>query len=653
VSHSLRRRRLGAIMATALLASCVSISPATVRSEPPADLGTATGKTLFAIYLMGSDLEGKGPDESVPGGNPGNGTYNLMQLIKGYESLSEAEKANVDVLVALGGSKRPGWEGMKVADLPALIADAKDGKFGNGSGYLSNEPSSNMGDPNVLQAFMSRVKQRAADTGSTRTFMSFWDHGGAFGGFGQQGDPGEMNVPQIAGAFAKSGLKADLIGFDACLMANLEVAAVLKPYGRYLVASEELEPGRGWNYTPIIQTMGKGDKATTVAIGKAVVDSLIDTAEYAEMSGKTLSVLDLAKLGPIETALGSVSQTLSGGIATVTRPMLKAATKSRSYGGSKVESWVSVDLVDYARQLKSRHQPVSAQLDQLIGAVQSAVVYNREDGTRPNSFGLSIAALANPGNFNPATYNPDTAPLPTWLNLVTNVISQARADTTPPKIVDVKAAQQAGRDGQSLQVVEDFGVRSVVGVHAVLGAKGLPAAVAGDRLAFVLTTPAAILDEASDTYFVPNWDGKAFVADFGGGEVILPVAYTGPGPDGTELFSAEVMWNGQKAEADIGWNPATQSGAIYAVRPYVTYHNVEVPSRLQEQLQAGDTLAFYYLTVDTKTEKESYELAPAVTVSGGEHPIRQVAVTGSAFTFGAVEDLKGNVDITTPKAITL
>jgi hypothetical protein len=46
-------------------------------------------------------------------------------------------------------------------------------------------------------------------------------------------------------------LKLDIIGFDACLMAMHEIGAVLTPYANYLLASELLEPGIGWDYSAL------------------------------------------------------------------------------------------------------------------------------------------------------------------------------------------------------------------------------------------------------------------------------------------------------------------------------------------------------------------------------------------------------------------
>ena len=39
-----------------------------------------------------------------------------------------------------------------------------------------------------------------------------------------------------------------MIGFDACLMGQIEVFGSLYPYSNYMIASEEVIPGYGWSY---------------------------------------------------------------------------------------------------------------------------------------------------------------------------------------------------------------------------------------------------------------------------------------------------------------------------------------------------------------------------------------------------------------------
>jgi hypothetical protein len=646
--HALRyQRRLLAILASATLAACVSATPASIRNEPPATLGTATGKTLFAIYLMGSDLEGTGNDDD----NGGAGTANLIDFIEGVQGLTAAERANFDVYVAFGGSKRTGWAGMKVADLPMLIEDAKDGRFGNAANYLSADDTRNMGTPETLQGFLAQVKERAAANGSTRTFVNLWDHGSAYLGYGQDDDPGSITVPQIAGAFDRSGLKADMVGFDACLMANLEVATLLKPHARYLLASEELEPGHGWDYTVIAPALAK-TQAPTVDLAKAIVDGFVDSPAHRKTDGKTLSVLDLSKLTAVEVALSDLSRALDGNLTAAFRPMLKSATKTRSYGGgANPTRWDTMDLVDFCRTLEERHPAAAPFTGRVKAAVQKAVLYTREDGTRPNSYGLTIASPANRTNLSPANYNAETAPLPAWLGLVNRFLAHGSADQAPPKLTEVETFQFNGMDGQRVRVSDDLGVLQVVSAHAVTGGAGLPASVTGGRLALVMSTAAETIDEANDVYFLPKWDGKAFIVDLGGDEAIVPAALAETQKNGVQVYEAEGQWNGKKSVVSLRWDPQSQQATITGVRPYLIHAGAEIVSRDMEDLQPGDKIAFYYVTVDAPSDKVTEELGPVMTVTQ-QPTVSLTAIAGNGLSFGVVEDLKGNVDVSVPQAFT-
>lgn len=68
-------------------------------------------------------------------------------------------------------------------------------------------------------------------------------------------------------------VKVRILGFDACLMASAEVAFTVSPYADYLIASQEVEPGNGWNYS-FLGTIQKDSNVTD--IGKNIIDSYSD-----------------------------------------------------------------------------------------------------------------------------------------------------------------------------------------------------------------------------------------------------------------------------------------------------------------------------------------------------------------------------------------
>ena len=78
------------------------------------------------------------------------------------------------------------------------------------------------------------------------------------------------------------GAPFDLLGTDACLMSNLEVAYEAEKHLRAMVASEELEPGDGWPYTKILQDLGKNPDMDGAALGQVVVKRYIESYKKQE-----------------------------------------------------------------------------------------------------------------------------------------------------------------------------------------------------------------------------------------------------------------------------------------------------------------------------------------------------------------------------------
>lgn len=58
-------------------------------------------KKLFALYLLGSDLERKGNA----------GTNDLNEIVAGYNSLNDQQKSKLDIIIAFGGANKDNWRG--------------------------------------------------------------------------------------------------------------------------------------------------------------------------------------------------------------------------------------------------------------------------------------------------------------------------------------------------------------------------------------------------------------------------------------------------------------------------------------------------------------------------------------------------------------
>ena len=346
------------------------------------------GRKLLAIYMVGSDLEG---DNWF-------GTDDLYELINGYSELSNQE--SVEVIVAFGGANKDGWRGMKFANISQLITDSEDGHFGDevdASPYLYQSDGAHMGDDSSLELFLDYLGDGYVDF--EQRFLTLWDHGKSYEGFGNDSNFNDdaLSMTEIEDAFLNSQIGVfDLIGFDACLMASVEVAKVIEPHANYMIASEELEPGHGWLWSSVIELFAEKDSIVDAGIG--MVDNFVQDVHKHDTNGKTLSLLDLSEYPSLIESLDPVLSSLSDQLVynqEYADSVVNGVFQSRAFGESeRGDSVSSIDLMHFAQLLSDdlSDDEIGPHLDELMNAIDRFVVHSNHDGSRPNSFGIAIDA---------------------------------------------------------------------------------------------------------------------------------------------------------------------------------------------------------------------------------------------------------------------
>lgn len=108
------------------------------------------------------------------------------------------------------------------------------------------------------------------------------------------------------------GAKLSFIGCDACFMGAIEIASLFKSYAHLMIASEESEPGPGWNYERVFSPFlfGVINKET---FGKHIVQSYQKT--YQSYPDHTLSCINLSTIETIEILIKKLSCLLQKALA--------------------------------------------------------------------------------------------------------------------------------------------------------------------------------------------------------------------------------------------------------------------------------------------------------------------------------------------------
>ena len=319
-----------------------------------------------------------------------------------------------------------------------MTEDYLDLEFGNetaANAYLYEADGAHMGDESSLRLFLDYLRDGYVNF--DQRFLAFWDHGNSYRGFGGDsnfnGDP--LHMDEIAGAFDGSQAGVfDLVGFDACLMASVEVAKVIEPHARYMIASEELEPGHGWLWSAVVEAFA--EEGSIVEAGKRMVDNFVEDVHFYMDEGKTLSLLDLGEYDNLIGALDPVVETLGARLfdsPELSDGLIAAETGARSYGVSEREgSRASVDLMHFAQLMADQlsDTALGGSLDGLMEAVDSFVVHSNHDGSRPNSFGVAIDAPENTTAEFSAYKITDT-----WLEFQSVYEDFRLADMEPPVVI--------------------------------------------------------------------------------------------------------------------------------------------------------------------------------------------------------------------------
>ena len=105
--------------------------------------------------------------------------------------------------------------------------------------------------------------------------------------------------------------KFDLLGFDACLMNMLELHYQVKGLCKFVVGSQETEPGDGWPYDSILAQLNEEPDMTTENLARIIVDKYVDS--YKELFPNihvTQSAVNVDEIEPIADAVSNFAECL-------------------------------------------------------------------------------------------------------------------------------------------------------------------------------------------------------------------------------------------------------------------------------------------------------------------------------------------------------
>jgi len=132
------------------------------------------------------------------------------------------------------------------------------------------------------------------------------------------------------------GRKLEFVGFDACLMGCIEVAVALQACVKFVVASSQLEPSRGWPHESVAALFRAAPDASTEDLLIQLPQIYVASYKFPVMDGLTLSVVDSSKLDGLIDVMAKLSAKMEGQVSGWKVPFLLTLEETLLY---KMDLW--------------------------------------------------------------------------------------------------------------------------------------------------------------------------------------------------------------------------------------------------------------------------------------------------------------------------
>ena len=551
-------------------------------------------------YLCGSDLESEG----------GFATSDLSELME--VELPE----NVTVVIETGGAATWYNDTVDPEKLQRYVYNSE------GLQLVDEQPSASMGEAQTLADFLTFASENYP---ADKTAVVFWNHGGGSvtgAAFDELYGYDSLTLDEMYTAFTAvwqpSGSQppVELVGFDTCLMATVDVAGTFADIAHYLVASEETEPANGWYYSQWVGALAEDPGMDGAALGKVICDAYYaGCEEVGTEDNTTLSLTDLTKVGTLLDAyesFGAEALTAACDDPGFFSRFGRIAAQSENYGGNTREQGYTnmVDLGHMARQ--SSDTLTTAQW--VLDALDECVLYRVNGAYRSEATGLSCYY----------SYNGDVDDLSGYTGVGTGKAFKYfytyeltgeldddgmayLADLSIDQLPEIQSLSAMGWNNIVPDLNEDGNAFVTLGPEAdsILTSIGF-------SLYYVDTENDAMLLLGTDNDMTADWENGVFYDNFrgvwgsiDGHMVYMELSYEG---DDYNLYAVPVLLNGEAYNLQVAYDFTEEEWYILGARQGIDDNGMA--DKELRLLQEGDELTtiWYLSSFSGDDDFEPYEI---------------------------------------------
>ncbi len=201
------------------------------------------------------------------------------------------------------------------------------------SQLLEDMGEQDMGKGEVLRDF---VVWAMTNYTAERYYLDIWGHGGGWreGTCNDYTSGSYISMLELRtallGATGAVGRTLDAVGFDQCLMAQLEVYYEVKDLGDVLLGAETLIPSEGYNYTRVLDPLSSDPSMNATRLGAIITQAFFD--EYGYDNERAHSTVDSEALdADLVPSVNHLAQVLKGVASSLHDEIRNARNYAQTY----------------------------------------------------------------------------------------------------------------------------------------------------------------------------------------------------------------------------------------------------------------------------------------------------------------------------------
>jgi hypothetical protein len=437
----------------------------------------AAGAIAIAAIALGSLTACAGGPGAVAGG-VADDSWTVMTYMIADTNLEFFQMEDMREQEAVGS--RPGFNLISYLDRSTDYSDedviglgdftgAKviEVRRGGGSQVLDTPGEVDTGDPDVLAGFISSTIQKYP---AAHYALIINDHGSSWPGVGADGsaDNDQLTLAElhdgIAAGLDGGGLnKLDLMGFDACLMSTYETASTLQDVADRMLASQELEPGYGWNYTAL-EAAARG--ANVDDLSSAIIDAYDEQSTQEGESQVTLAETDLTKMPAVDKAVDAFAAAMTAGGNDVVPAIGRSLSQNLSFGATPDYNFYMTDLGLLAGQLADA-PGLAGPAGDVTAAIDDAIVSKVDGDATRGASGMAIYFPPQQGAY--STKYDDVTAAASWTAFLKGYYATGQASGGTPTFASASAQSAFSNGGFVIgqQITSD--VNQITSVYIAYG----------------------------------------------------------------------------------------------------------------------------------------------------------------------------------------